>query len=379
MIRIRESRARMRGMIPSLIAAVLLAGCVGDKGVAPSTRPASETLGTISVSPMNIVMAVGETLPVTTTGRSIAGAEMTDFDSLQYQFENANDTGHVHISASGVLTAISASDFYSPIRISVFAFKDGVVAADQAIIQVVETAFPNPTLSIAPIAPDSAKMAWGDSKMLTPVIQNSASASIPSPQLRLEYGPGDSVTMQCYVPSITATGVLRTPQLQRTRCGQNGNAGTVQLNWIHAFTKGTAWVHAHVTVFGVALHDSVQFTISNPYSAGVDVGTSYTLSSTHDERSSVYISPGGMVYFFNDFNPVLGTSVVFTFEHPEAMLASDPPATDGGTEGNVSAILGYGYSTRKIVTPGVYHWTATVSGGIPPYTGAIVKGTITVE
>ena len=372
--------APVRRILMACVCTNAFVNCVGDKGVAPATRPAAETLGTIVVSPLNAIMAVGETLSVTPIGKSLGGTAMLQFDSVQYRLENVTDTAHVSISAAGVVTARSETPINGPVLLTVIAFKDDLAAADQAIIQVVDAVFPNPTLSLQPVPPDSARMAWGDSKTLTPIIQNTTGGFVNSPTLRLEYGPsGDSLKMQCYVPSISATATLTRQQLRRSSCGQNGNAGTVSLNQIHAFTKGTAWVHAHVTVFGIVLHDSVLYTMTNPYSTGVDVGTSYVLSASQVDRSSVFVAPGGTVYFFNDFTPSLGTSITFILDHPEDALPTDPPATDGGTEGNVTNILGYGYSTRKFVTPGVYHWTATVSGGIPPYTGATVTGIITVE
>lgn len=360
--------------------AVLAAGCVGDKGVAPALRSADITLGTASVSPMNAIMAVGETLPVVVQGRSLSGATITQFDSVQYRLENATDTLRVRVSSSGTVTALAPSSTNSPVLLTAIAFKDGVAAADQVTIQVVTAAFANPTLSIQPVPPDNAIIAWGDSKNLRPIIQNDAGASVFAPTLRLEYGPGDSVIMQCYVPPIAQTATLTQTQLRRSACGQNGNAGSVTLNQIHAFRKGAAWVHARVTVFGVPLHDSVQFTVTNPNSAEIDIGTSSTFSSGEEDRLNAYIAPGGLVYFVNAFNPALGASVSFTLDNPDAALPGNPPASHGGSSGNITSITrDEFYSYRIFVTPGVYHWTAHVTGGIPPYTGATVTGTITVE
>jgi len=357
----------------------LFAGCVGDKGVAPATQPAGETLGPVVVSPRNAVMAIGESLTVHVAAMSLSGTPITTFDSVLYLLQNVTDTLRVRVTTNGQITALSPSGINNPVLLQVVVFKGGVARADLALIQVTETAIPGATLSIQPVPPDSAKIAWGDTKEIDPLIQNvTTGEAVVAPTVRYDYGPGDSLTLQCYAPTLAPVGRFTQAQLQLTDCGQNGNAGTVWYNQIHAFKKGTAWIHAYVWVYGAMQHDSVQYTISNPYDAPVQAGPSQ-FQASQPARSSVFIAPGGTIYFLNGFNAALGASVTFTLDNPSAALATDPPSPLGGTSGNITTLTPGQQATRKFVTPGVYHWTATVSGGVPPYTGATSTGTITVE
>lgn len=353
--------------------------CMGDKGTAPSLRPAATTLGTVRVSPINAIMAVGDTMSLTLSGRSVSGVPLTSFDSIEYILQNPTDTLRTRISSGGLVTAVSPSGTNNQVLVEVIGFKDGVARADQAVIQIVSSAFSGATLSIHPVPPDSTKLEWGDTKTITPIIQNSTGQSVLSPRLRYEYGPGDSTTLQCYIPNFVATATLTQTQLQVTDCGQNGNAGQVSLNQIHVFSVGTAWIHANVTVFGIPLEDSVMYTLTNPYSGSVSIGPT-NLSPTRPAYSSVFIAPGGTVTFVNSFPAAIGASVSWTFDNPAAATAATPPATYGDSIGNISAINASQFrSTRRFRTAGVYTWTAKIIGGIAPYNGATTTGQITVQ
>jgi hypothetical protein len=331
------------------------------------------------VSPINAIMAVGDTMSLTLTGQSVAGDPLTSFDSIEYILQTPTDTIRTRISANGLVTALTPSGTNKPVLVEVIGFKDGVARADQAVIQIVATTFPNATLSIQPISPDSAKLAWGSTKVITPVIRNTSGQSVASPQIRYEYGPGDSTTLQCYVPNFVATPTLTQAQLKLTTCGSNSNAGSVTLDRIHAFRAGTAWVHATVLVFGVVLRDSVKYTLTNPYTGNVSVGPTELLPGD-PLRANIIIAPGGTITFVNSFPAAIGASVSWTLDNPGAATASNPPATYGDTIGNISAIDASQFtSKRRFLTAGVYTWTAKVICGIAPYNGATVTGEITVQ
>jgi len=290
--------------------------------------------------------------------------------------QSITDTLRVRLSASGVVTAVQPSSQGNPVLVNVIAFKDGVAAADQAVIQVVSTAFSGATVSIQVVAPDSARLQWADSKSITPVIQNNLGEAINNPTVRFEYGPGDSTVLQCYVPNIQATVTLTQQQLGLSHCA---GSGTSNLNQVHAASRGVAWVHVNVMVFGVMMHDSVQYTVTNPFNVPVDVDPT-NFATGEVERSSLYLAPGGTLTLINGFNAALGVALDFTFDQPEAALASEPPSTYGGTSGNVIGLTSDQFiATRKFVTPGVYRWTATVHGGLPPFTGSTATGLVTVE
>jgi len=377
---VRRIRQAMVGAIVIGVFSVggALVACSNDQGTATAPLSPANTIASIVVSPLNAIIAVGDTVSVTFVARSLSGGTMTQFDSVKYFLQNVSDSLRLQLLPNGQVIGRSPSGTNAPVLVDVLAFKNGIAAADQAVVQVTATKFADATLSIQPVGSDSAKIAWGDTKRIIPVIRNASGQSVTRPTVRFEYGPGDSTILQCYVPTIPAVGALTTVQLRLSDCGVNANAGSVRLNQIHAFHKGTAWVHAHVLVYGVMLHDSVQYTISNPYNSLVVVYPSNFRVS--DPGANTVIAPGGTITFLNGFDVSMGVSVSFTFDHPEMALATDPPATYGDTIGNVSAITSTELlSTRRFQTPGVYTWTATIIGGIPPYTGGTATGTITVE
>jgi len=376
---VRRSRQAMTGAIViGMLSVGALVACSNDQGIATAPLSPASTIASIVVSPLNAIIAVGDTVSVTFTARSLSGAAMTQFDSVKYFLQNVSDSVRVQLLPNGQVIGRAPSGTNAPVFVDVLAFKDGIAAADQAIVQVTATKFANATLSIRPVGSDSAKIAWGDTKQIIPVVRNAGGQSVTRPTVRFEYGPGDSTVLQCYIPTIPAVGALTTVQLRLSNCGVNANAGAVRFNQIHAFHKGTAWVHARVLVYGVMLHDSVQYTISNPYNSLVVVYPSNFRVS--DPGANTVIAPGGNIIFLNGFDVSMGVSVSFTFDHPEAALATNPPATYGDTTGNITPISSTeSTSSRKFQTPGVYTWTATIIGGMAPYTGGTATGTITVE
>lgn len=375
---IRMIRTARRGLLGALAVGGTLVACSGDQGVATAPRSPASTLGTIIIAPLNAVIAVGDTLPLTFSARSLTGTAITQFDSVHYFLQNVSDSLRVTLLPTGQVIGRAVSGTNAPVLVDLLVFKDGLVAGDQSIVQVTATKFAGATLSIQPVGSDSAKIAWGSTKRIVPVIKNAGGQSVSNPNVRFEYGPGDSTTLQCYVPTIQAVGVLTRAQLQMSDCGYNANAGTVRLDQIHAFRKGTAWVHARVLVYGVMLHDSVQYTISNTYSGTVAIYPSNFFAGS--PPSNIFVAPGARVTFLNGFDPSVGVSIGFTFDHPEVALAGTPPATNGGSSGNVSPITSDQVTSYRIFrTPGVYTWTATIFGGIAPYTGQTSTGTITVE
>lgn len=358
------------------------AGCVGDKGVAPATRSTSQTLGRVVISPRNAIMAVGDTLTLTASTQALDGSAGGAPDSVVYSFQNVQDTLRLHLTTTGLLTAVAPSSTNNPAFVNVMVFKDGVVVADQAIIQITATRIAGVTLSIQPSPSDSAKLAWGSLKTIIPVIRNTTTGQqVTRPTVQYEYREQDSSAFQCYVPTITPPSTITEAQLELTVCGGKAfNAGKLRFNQIRALRKGTGWVYANVTVYGVPLRDSVLYTLTNPYSGLVYLSTNGLQAGGNAFFSDVAIAPGGIVTFYNGFPPDLGITLTFAFDHPEAALATSPPSSNGGSAGNVTTLTSeLSSSDRLFVTPGVYHVTATVGGGVPPFTGSTTTGTITVQ
>ena len=357
---------------------LFVAGCLGDKAAAPSVRPAATTIGTISASPTNAVMAIGDTLSIHVVGQTLGGTPMTSFDSVLYLLQQPNDSLRVRVSLTGVVTALTQTNPWSPVRLQVVAFKDGLARADVAYLTIVPTAFSGATLSIQPSPGSSADVSSGSYLSIQPVIENpTTGASAENTAIRLEFDSRDSATVACYLPTLTAIPNFTAAQLALNRCTDTG-IGSPNLNELFALAKGTVWVHANVTVFGAALRDSVQYQIINTQN-GVVYLFPGILGLYNGYGAHVYIAPGGVVSFNNGFDPGFAVLISFTFDHPEAATATTPPSTDGDSTGNITPLASNASSTRRFLTPGTYTWTATVTSGAAPFPGQATTGTITVR
>jgi len=355
---------------------LLAVACMGDKGVAPSIRTPAATLGAVRVSPLNAVMAVGDTMMLRVTGQSLSGAPLTDFDSVTYVLQNISDTLRVQLSPIGVVTARASSGANNPVFIEVVGFKDGLARADQAIVQVTTTALVSPTLSIQPSPGDSTILAIGNDKYMPPTIASSVTGDVvDGPMIRFEYGPGDSTIMQCYTPDFSSTPILTGGQLAASACG----GANVSLNTIHGNIKGTAWIVAEMWVYGAILRDSVQYTLTNSLIQYLGIGPT-NLGLQGPSANSYLIRPGGVIAFYNTFATAFGATVDWVFDNPSGATESpDPSSSDGGTSGNITPLTPGHIAYRQFLTPGTYHWTATVTGGIPPFTGATTTGDVIVQ
>jgi len=364
----------VRATLYATIAATLTA-CGGDNSITPTVRSAATTLGNVHLSPLNAIMAVGDTMTLTVTGQTLSGAPITSFDSVVYGLQNAVDSLRVQVSRSGVVTALAQSSSNNPVIVQAIAFKDGLARGDVATVQVTTSSFSGATLSVQPVPPDIAQLAVGMDKSIVPVIKNPVTNDqVQGVAVRYEYHASDSAKMQCYVPRFHVTAPLTETQLQSTPCGSSG----VNLNGIRGNTTGLAWIVANVRVYGVTLRDSVQYLITNPPYQVATISQN-VLGIQSAELNTYIIAPGGSMFFFNAFHSEFGASVSWTFEDSTAATVSDFPTDDGGTSGNIPPIGGFRYATRRFLNPGTYKWTATVSGGIPPFTGATTTGQIIVQ
>jgi len=355
-----------------------MTACSSD-GVAPPTHSTAATVATLQLSPLNAVMAVGDTLSLRVTGRTLTGASITQFDSVEYIYPNLGDSLIIGVSPSGVMTAKTVSGINSPVKIQVVAFKDGLARAEQAVIQVTQAKFTGATLSIQPVPPDSAILDINDTKYITPVIQNPGTGeSVDFPTVRFEYGPGDSSKVFCYQPNFVETGTLTSSQLNLTGCGGVTLLGE-QLNAFEGQGPGQVWLIAAVNVYGVPLRDSVRYTITNPTTRMLSLQF-YGLDLTVGDASlSSYLRPGGTVTFYNATSPKVNVVATWTFDNPAAATAADPPSNNGGETGNVVGLTSYQQATRRFMTAGTYTYTVTATGSAPPYTTKSFTGQIIVQ
>lgn len=347
---------------------VCLAGCVGEKGVAPTLAAPDQTIGVVRVAPANAIMAVGATLQLDVAAQSLGGQSITTLDSVQYLLQRATDTLRVRISSSGAVTALATSGTGQPVLVNVVAFKHGVAKADQAVIQITAIAIQGATLSIQPVLPDSAILAQGSYKTIVPLIENATTGeTVDNPTIRYRVSSADDNKLGFYRP------VISTPTLPNAVLYQFACRVCTSLDETAAVANsGTAWLYADVNVYGVMLHDSVRYTLTNPISANVIVAD---IRLSLWGPPAVYIAPGAIVNFVNGINSTYGATASFTFDNPTAATAT----SDGGPSGNTSELGTYESTDRQFLTPGTYTWTATVAGSSPPFTGATATGQIIVQ
>lgn len=362
-------RTRRASRVMGVGLALLLAACVGDKGVAPSTRSPSGTLGTVIVTPLNAIMAVGDTVRLTVAGQSILDQPMSDFDSVTFSLGSLVDTLRVHLAPDGLVTALSPSGAGSPVQINVVAFRAGVAKADQALIQITSTAIAGLTLSIHPVPPDSTKLAQGAFKQVTPIVWNPVTnESVDGPVLRLEQTVGEA-KLVCQLPYVQV--------VDYTIEQLGGNVCRGGANYIQASSSlGMTWVKAQVLAYGTLLRDSVQYTLTYPYLSFIVVGSSGTLTIMPTRRLNAVIAPGGTVIFASYIPQATGATMNFTFSDSTVALSSG----DGTGAGNIYGLEGSGGQANRIFQQtGTYTWTATVIGGIAPFTGQSISGKIIVQ
>jgi len=353
-----------------------LVGCVGDKGTEPSPDSPNVTIGTITATPINAIMAVGGTLQLGVTGHTLSGTPMAraDFDSVMYYMPNPSDTLRVRITPDGMVTALASTGFQNPVLIFVIPFKNGLAKEDMVTIQVTDNAIAGISrLSIHPIPPDSTKLAQGSYEFLSPIIENATTGEqIESPTLRLTVNPDDQSKVMTWFsiatpPSIDPNQVV---QSSDDRCCGNWNFFLAKAN------TGSAWIHAQANVYGTTLQDSVLFTFTPRYEIAINIVNVFgTFAISGNGNTAGYVAPGGIVDIRNGTTPALQLPITVTFDDPSAALAVSP----GSASGNVVDLPPRTTTYRKFVTPGTYHWTATVGGSVPPYTGQTTFGTVVVQ
>jgi len=372
--------ARARHVTSSFLGLTLLAGCMGDKGTEPSLRDAATTIGSVRVAPSNIIMAVGDTVSLHLSGRSLAGAPLASFDSVQYLLQNGADSLRATVSPSGIVTAVAPTTPNRLVQIQIIAFRDGLARADQANIQITASRFSGATLSIHPGPSDSARVATNWDKIVTPVVANPLTGeAVPSPNLRFEFGPGDSTKLGCYAPMFIPTKTLAANQLQLSDCGAGSDNVVTQLNHIMGLKVGTAWVYATASVYGVTLRDSVQYTVTYPFRGYVQVFPA-VLKASLGTWDTVTVQHGATITFADWLPPAVGATVGWDFSDPTAATAANPPSAAGGVSGNITPITAEeGQATRLFATPGSYTWMMTVHGGMAPFTGQTLQGVIIVK
>lgn len=358
-----------------LALAASVTSCLPEKSTGvDSPRSPDTTLGSLTVTPPVSVMAVGATQQLTFNMTSLTGAPLSGYDSVRLTRTVAGDSARYSISPTGLVTALSASTPGTPLLLNVFVFREGVVAADQVLFQITQTATPNLVLNIQPPAGDSTKLAAGSVKTITPSLRNvSTGAVVLTPPIKYLVKPEAINTVAVYRPFLQV-------QVPVSFAIQNTRSVTVAANQIGALAgEGSAWVYGSMNVYGTTLTDSVRYTFTYPLAATItSTKLALTVTSTLADQT-VTLASGAVVTFSNGVAATDPLTMTYTFDNPSAAIAATPAPTAGGTTGNVTTLVGGQSSTRRFATPGTYRWTMTASGGPAPWNGKTLTGKILIK
>jgi len=376
-VRWRGSRNGIALAALSVMVLGVMTGCLSDKSISTALQTPEETLGQGVVWPLNTIMAVGDTQSVQLHVKTLTGTPVTTFDSVVYVLLFAPDSQYISVSRTGVLTARQPTLY--PVNLWVFGFKGAAVAMDVATIQVTQDALPAATLSIAPVAPDSARWPIFEIKQLNPIVRDSITGNtVSGVQLRLEFGPNDSSNVVCYSGYFgNGYGGISEQETGKNPCTARGNYYSFNaLNDFIGLQASTIWVYANVYAYGRMLRDSVQFTLINPPTRGISFSPVSLAGNGGTSPLNTSISPGGRVTFSDAYDSSFGTSINVVFEHPEG--ATGYP-TDSSPSGNITGLTSTVTAVRQFLTPGVYNYTFTIVEGAAPFKGVTGKGAITVQ
>lgn len=365
-------RVVRRGNI--LLWTLLAWGCIGEKAAIPSEQSPENALGSVTASPRVVILAVGATQPLSVSATSLTGVPITTFDSVRVLFNAVADTARVRVTNDGLLTALAPSA--APIILKSVAFRNGGVKGDLVLVQVTATAVSGATLSIQPVAPDSAKLAMGSTKTIVPIVRNPLTGvSVANPVIRYTVQPSDARRMRVYTPSISLTFNGGNLPIQ-----DSPSPPSLTNNQIFADVgEGSTWIYATISAYGVVLQDSVQYGFSYPYTLTVSSLKTNLAVTNAVAGQVVTLAPGATVTFQNGVASADPLLIAYAFDNPAAATAVTPPSTVGGTAGNVAVLSGGQTSKRQFLAPGTYRWTATATGGPAPWPGQTLSGTILVK
>lgn len=385
--RARRAGAASRTVVPRLMSvltpvlgmamAVGLSGCAGRPLTELADLPLPPTaLSAVVATPPAAILAVGGTQQLSTSGTTLAGAPVTTFDSVVYQLKTASDTLRVRLTTAGLVTGVASSGS-AVVLINAFAFKAGALRGDQVVAQVTPTAFSGLTLSVQPVASDSARLAAGTTKTIVPALRNpTTGASVATPAVKYTIKGTDSTRVDVfrgtiqYFQNVTDFLWVRPPTV---------NTGLASNQVVALAGEGTAWLYATVSAYGTLLQDSVQYTLTYPFTQTIaTVKVNLAIQSIY-AGMALTLAPGAIITFQNGVAATDPMTVAYTFDHPAAATAPVPPSTTGGASGNVTALTGTQTSRRQFNTPGAYHWTVTAAGGLTPWPGQSLSGAIVIK
>lgn len=369
------SNARnLRAIVFSVSCGLFLAGCIGPSTKSLPDLPLNmDALASLSVSPPVSIIAVGSTQQLNTTATAFDGTSVTTFDSVLYRYSTASDSVFLRMSPAGLLTGIQPKN--GTIFILIFGFRGDAVRGDVVLSAVTASPIAGLTMSIQPIAPDSAKLASGTTKSIIPVVRNPNTAvSIANLPMRYAVKGTDASRMDVFNPFMS---LINGSDRFTIRGATINNFSSNQIRALSG--EGTVWIYATMTAYGTPLQDSVQYTLSYPYTATIAVTKDNLEVVSLYAGQVITLAPGAVVTFQNGIASSDPLTVTYVFDNPAAALAASPPSTTGGSAGNVTTLTGGQNTRRQFATPGTYHWTMTGAGGPAPWAGQTLLGTIVIK
>jgi hypothetical protein len=250
-----------------------------------------------------ITLSVGETQQVTATPLDGQQQPIPDAPATTFTSE---DSSRVAVSADGTVSAKSTTN--GPLRVFASLQYAGTTRKDTVFVQVTAAA---PTVDALTIAPtDSAKLG--------------ATSSATVPHTVTAVG-GDTIR------NVPVYYWSENPQ----RATVNSTTGSVK-----GMSPGKVKIYASATVYGVALVDSTELTITNPVSA-----SPYYYNNKWS-LSSILLEPGGIIDFTN-YSP---NPIDVVFSDPSKAEAVNP----GDPSGNIALFTSASNPARRFTVPGTY-------------------------
>jgi hypothetical protein len=332
----------------SIILIALAFSACADLPDSPKTYASvHEIVNKITVNPDAVLMAVGDSIPLTVTAQNVLG-EALPMDSTPVVW-SSSDTMRVTVDGKGMLHALHADSGDDLVYVIASWTRSGVTRYDTAAVSVSQTRQPVAGIRIA--LGDSARVAIGAGVWMSVVAVDATGTTIGMPHVPLVSNtmPSSSVTI-FYL-------------------GQFGaliGGGTNDV--LNQSAIGDFWLYARGTVYGVPMQDSVQLTGLYPATRTIPFvqdSASLTITSAY-RNQEVLVQPCGTISFANQTT----TPLDVVFDDPSAATG----CAAGDPTGDIIGLAAGATLSRKFRDPGTITWkvrNATTGTDISRLTGRV--------
>jgi hypothetical protein len=313
-----------------ILLALAFSACV-DLPDSPTTYASvHEIVNKITVSPDAVLMAVGDSIPMTVTAQNVLG-EALPMDSTPVVWSSA-DTMRVAVDGKGMLHALHADSGNDLAYVIASWTHSGVTRYDTVAVSVSQTRQPIAGIRIA--LTDSARVAINTGVWMSVVAVDATGTTIGMPHIPL--------VVSNAMPSSSAI-IFYLGQL-----GALIGGGTNEV--LNQSAIGDFWLYARGTVYGVPMQDSLKLTGLYPAARTIPFvqdSASLTITSVYSNQE-VFVQPCGTISFANQTTTPL--DVVFDDpSHATGCAAGDPTGDIIGLAAGVTL-------SRKFRDPGTITW-----------------------